>query len=199
MVVSRKTFEDYLAFTGHQYYTAGGIHKAEYDPLLPHPYGVHSKSEHPGRVHAEYHNLTNYIEQKMDQVHQARSQGAIKFFFDRVELRIHSKSRFYNPWNLVAWGLRTTIEKGYKRLIVDAREAHILCPTIELLKVAELDPHTLARLDGISAALAGGIQIQILSTHDAVWGLWQELGAEIVREPDQASAPTRSAQEASTG
>lgn len=184
MVVSRKTFEDYMAFTGHQYYTEGGIHQAEYDPLLPHPYGVHAAHEHPGRVHADYHNLTNFINQQMDRVHQARSANALKFFVDRVQLNIDSKSRFYNPWTLVSWGLRQCLDRNYKKLVVNARDAHILCPDSEVLKAAELDPPTVSRLEGIKKALASGIEVEIQSTSDAVWGLWEELGAKIVREPE---------------
>lgn len=183
MVVTRKSFEDYMAFTGHQYFTAGGIHQADYDPLLPHPYGVHSQHEHPGRVHADYHNLTNFIGQKMDQVHQARSAQCLKFFVDRVQLKIESKSRFYNPWTLLSWGLRTAMERGYKTLEVDAREAHILCPDADVLKAAELDAGTVARLEGIQKALQDGMKVRILATSDAVWGLWEDLGAEIVRQP----------------
>ena len=184
MVVSRKTFEDYMAFTGHQYYTEGGIHQAEYDPLLPHPYGVHAAHEHPGRVHADYHNLTNFINQQMDRVHQARSANALKFFVDRVQLNIDSKSRFYTPWTLVSWGLRQCLDRNYKKLVVNARDAHILCPDSEVLKAAELDPPTVSRLEGIKKALASGIEVEIQSTSDAVWGLWEELGAKIVREPE---------------
>jgi radical SAM superfamily enzyme YgiQ (UPF0313 family) len=194
MVVKRKTFEDYMAFTGHQYYTTGGIHQADYDPMLPHPYGVCKQTEHPGRVHADYHGLSKFIDHHMDVVHQERSRNALKFFFDRVQLQIESKSRFYNPWNLVAWGIRTALEKNYKNLVVDAREAHILCPTLDVLRVAELDPHTLARIDGIKAVLNDGMQIRILSTPDAVWGLWEELGAEIVRDPEAQSTESETRQ-----
>ena len=59
-------------------------------------------------------------------------------------------------------------------------------PTAEVLKEAELDPGTAARLNGIKEAIANGFKIKILSTCDAVWGLWEELGAEIVREPSPA-------------
>ncbi|MCA9776571.1 MAG: cobalamin-dependent protein [Candidatus Eremiobacteraeota bacterium] len=181
MVVCRKTFEDYVAFTGHQFYTSDGIHHAEYDPLLPHPYGVYSQAEHPGRVHQHYHQLREFIDQNMNQVHQARSADCLKFFTDRVGLKLHSRSRFYNPWTLISWGVRNAIERGYPMLEVDAKEAHILCPTVEVLKSAELDPPTEARLNGLSAALSNGFKVRILSTSDSFWGLWEELGAEVVR------------------
>lgn len=181
MVVCRKTFEDYVAFTGHQFYTSDGIHHAEYDPLLPHPYGVYSQAEHPGRVHQHYHQLREFIDQNMNQVHQARSADCLKFFTDRVGLKLQSRSRFYNPWTLISWGVRNALERGYPMLEVDAREAHILCPTVEVLKSAELDPPTEARLNGLQAAIANGFKVRILSTSDSVWGLWEELGAEVVR------------------
>ena len=181
MVVCRKTFEDYVAFTGHQFYTSDGIHHAEYDPLLPHPYGVYSQGEHPGRVHQHYHQLREFIDQNMNQVHQARSADCLKFFTDRVGLKLQSRSRFYNPWTLISWGVRNAIERGYPMLEVDAKEAHILCPTVEVLKSAELDPPTEARLNGLKAALSNGFKVRILSTSDSVWGLWEELGAEVVR------------------
>jgi hypothetical protein len=192
MVVTRKTFEDYVAFTGHQFFTDSGIHQSEYDPLLPHPYGVHAKAEHPGRVHADYHQLTNFISHKMDQVHQARSARLVKFFVDRVELRIESKSRFYNPWTLVWWGVKTALEKGYKTLQVEAREAHILCPSIDVLKAAELDPATVARLAGLEQVMKDGFTVRIFATDDAVWGLWEELGAEVVRPSSKKRGPSRS-------
>ena len=125
----------------------------------------------------------------MDQVHQARSAQCLKFFVDRVQLKVESKSRFYNPWTLLSWGLRTAMERGYKTLEVDACEAHILCPDADVLKAAELDPDTVARLEGIQKALQEGMKVRILSTSDAVWGLWEDLGAEIVRQP--APTPAR--------
>ena len=66
-------------------------------------------------------------------------------------------------------------------LEVDAKEAHILCPTVEVLKSAELDPPTEARLNGLQAAISNGFKVRIFSTSDSVWGLWEELGAEVVR------------------
>lgn len=182
LVVIRKSFEDYMAFTGHQFFTDGGIHESEYDPFLPHPYGVFSKKEHPGRVHADYHQLVHFIDQNMTAVHQQRSSDAITYFFNRVQLKIESKSRFYNPWTLISWGVRTALSKDYKRLVVDAREAHIHCPTEEVIRAAELDPPTLARLDGLRAVMNQGFKVEILSTSDAQWGLWEDLGAEIIRE-----------------
>ena len=181
MVVCRKSFEDYVAFTGHQFHTSDGIHHAEYDPLLPHPYGVYSRTEHPGRVHQHYHQLRESIENNMNQVHQARSADCLKFFTDRVSLKLQSRSRFYNPWTLISWGVRNALERGYPMLEVDAREAHILCPTVEVLKSAELDPPTEARLNGLRAAISNGFQVRILSKTDSAWGLWEELGAEVVR------------------
>ena len=194
LVVTRKSFEDYLTFTGHQYFSDSGIHHAEYDPLLPHPYGVYTAEEHPGRVHQDYHQLTNFIEQRMDHVHQQRSGQALKFFFDRVQLTIESRSRFYNPWTLIAWGMRAALEKNYNKLVVNARQAHILCPSLEVLESAELDPGTLARANGIRQAIEQGFQIEILTTNDAVWGLWEELGAQIIRgdhPPAKASIKQR--------
>ena len=181
MVVSRKTFEDYVAFTKHQFFTSGSIHQASYGALLPHPYGVYSKNEHPGRVYEDYQNLTGFIAHKMNEVHQAKSAGAIKFFFDRVELHMQSKSRFYNPWTLVSWALAIALEKDYKRLEVHAQNAHILCPSQEILVAAELDPNTVTQLEGIKRVLADGFEVKIFSTSDAYWGFWEELGAEIVR------------------
>ena len=181
MVVCRKTFEDYVAFTGHQYFTDGGIHQADYDPLLPHPYGVYAQNEHPGRVHHHYHQLSQFIEQNMNQVHQARSAESLKFFTDRVQLTLYSRSRFYNPWTLVSWGLKNAIERGYALLEVEATEAHILCPSTEVLKSAELDPETVSRLKGIQAALQNGTKVRIKSSRDSQWGLWEEMGAEILR------------------
>jgi radical SAM superfamily enzyme YgiQ (UPF0313 family) len=194
MVVCRKTFEDYVAFTGHQFYSDDGIHHAEYDPLLPHPYGVFTKGEHPGRVHNNYHQLRDFIEQNMNQVHQARSADCLQFRADRVALKLVSRSRFYNPWTLVSWGVRNAVERGYPMVEVDATTAHILCPTIEVLKSAELDPPTEARLDGIKYAMDNGLKVRILSTIDSVWGLWEELGAEIVR-PQVVEAPQEAASE----
>lgn len=181
MVVCRKTFEDYVAFTGHQYFTNGGIHQADYDPLLPHPYGVYAQNEHPGRVHQHYHQLSQFIEQNMNQVHQVRSSESLKFFTDRVQLRLYSRSRFYNPWTLLSWGLKNAIERGYSLLEVEATQAHILCPSTEVLKSAELDPETVSRLKGIQTALQNGMKVRIKSSHDSQWGLWEEMGAEIIR------------------
>lgn len=182
MVVCRKSFEDYVAFTGHQFYTSEGIHASEFDPLLPHPYGVYSQDEHPGRVHQHYHQLREYIDHTMTQVHQARSADSLKFYTDRVALKLFSRSRFYNPWTLIAWGVRNALERGYPLLEVDAKEAHILCPSIEVLKSAELDPPTEARLAGLQTAFNNGFKVRIRSTPDSVWGLWEELGAEVIRD-----------------
>jgi len=181
MVVCRKSFEDYVAFTGHQFYTSEGIHASEFDPLLPHPYGVYSQDEHPGRVHRHYHQLREYIDQAMAQVHQARSVDSLKFYTDRVALKLRSRSRFYNPWTLISWGVRNALERGYPLLEVNAQDAHILCPSIEVLQSAELDPPTEARLAGLQTALGNGFKVRIRSTPDSVWGLWEELGAEVVR------------------
>lgn len=181
LVVSRKSFEDYMAFTGHQYFTSGGIHHAEYDPLLPHPYGVHASHEHPGRVHADYHQFKNFIDQHMNEVHQFRSRQALKFFVDRVELRMESKSRFYNPWTLLSWGVRQCLDRNYKKLVVRAENAHILCPSSDVIRAAELDPPTLARLEGLRHAMQHQVSVEIHSTRDSTWGVWEELGAKVVR------------------
>lgn len=181
LVVSRKSFEDYMAFTGHQYFTSAGIHHAEYDPLLPHPYGVHSAHEHPARVHADYHQFRAFLDQQMDQMHQYRSRQALKFFVDRVELHLESRSRFYNPWTLISWGVRQCLDRNYKKLVVRAESAHILCPTTEVIRTAELDPPTLARLEGLRAALRDRVSLEIHSTSDSTWGVWEQLGARIVR------------------
>lgn len=181
LVVSRKSFDDYMAFTGHQYYTSGGIHHAEYDPLLPHPYGVYSAHEHPGRVHADYNQFRDFLNQQMDQVHQYRSRQALKFFVDRVELRLESKSRFYNPWTLVSWGVRQCLDRNFKKLVVRAENAHILCPSADVIRAAELDPPTLARLEGLRAVLQRQVSVEIRSTTDSTWGVWEELGARVVR------------------
>lgn len=179
LVVCRKTYEDYVRFTGHQFFTGGGIHQAEFDPLLPHPYGVYSAGEHPGRVHHHYHELLKFIEHNMDLVHQAKSAEALKFTTDRVKLTITSKSRFYNPWTLVSWAVRNALERGYNQVEIEASRAHILCPSMEVLRSAELDPPTVARLEGLRHALSNGLKVQINATPGSVWGLWQELGAEI--------------------
>ncbi|MGE0488864.1 MAG: radical SAM protein [Vulcanimicrobiota bacterium] len=181
MVVTRKTFDDYLAFTRSSFHSRERIHNQTYDPNLPHPYGCHQTHQRPDRVYHDFHRLTSRLKATFDQWAQNRAQQGLRYFPRQLKLTIQNRNWLRHQWHLVVWAAGLALERKLPELEVDARQAFVFMPGAPALRRTGSHAYTSERLPGFAQAIASGqLKVRILARPDQNWGAIAEAGAELV-------------------
>ena len=181
MNLVRSSFEDYLEITRLKYFGDRSIHDQPYDVHLPHPYGLYSQGERPDRVFHDYQRINSRIEATFEGRQSARLKDDLKFFVDRVQLRLHNRNRIRACWHLVMWAAGVAREKGYKKLIVDATDAFVHVPEKEVMELTGTHDYTLNRLPGLQRAIESGqFELVVEGREGQFWGAYRDLGAKIL-------------------
>jgi radical SAM superfamily enzyme YgiQ (UPF0313 family) len=180
MRLLRRTFEDYLEFTRHKYFSRLGIHEQPFDPHLPHPYGVFDEGASPSRTWEQYHRLRGWLAGQFTARRQAMLTDGFSWGHEGATLRLRNRAKHRHVWDLVTSAITAVGKSDHRRLHVDATRAFVHVPEREVMALTGTHDHTLVRLDGIGAALASGaLEVTIDAAPGQRWGAFAEAGARV--------------------
>lgn len=181
MVALRRGYEDYLDFTRMAWKDPGGFHEAAYDVALPHPYGLHQKGHRPDRVYHDFTRIQAKLEGYYAQRRSRRALQAVSYGPDEVRLKLRSESMFEDYWKNLTWAAGIALERGLRRLVVDARESYSWVPSQAALELSQQHEYAAVRMPRIRQAMQDGeLEVRIESGPGQSWGFWREAGAAIV-------------------
>ena len=189
MKLVRETFEDYLEFTRLKYLGTEGIHEQPYDPFLPHPYGLHDESDTPDRVYQDYQRINSRIEATFSEKRISKMEESLSVHGENAMLVLRNRNHVRAIWDFVIWASSSAMQRGCRRLIVDATEAFITVPETSVLELTGTHDYTLSRLPGLRDKLSSGeFQLIIIGRDDQRWGAYKEVGAIVQNAESVAQA-----------
>ncbi len=179
-VVLRKTFQDYLDFTATTFSSATKFHDQDYDPNLPHPYGVHSLHDPPDRVHNDYRRISHRIEATFSERDRQMVANCLRYFPLRLQLTLTNRNWLRHRWHLVVWAAGIALQRNIPELEVDATDCWVLLPRREVLARTGSHSFTAERLPHLEKALREGrLTIKIRGRDHQHWGALEGIGATV--------------------
>lgn len=180
MVALRRGYQDYLKFTGLAWKGSGGFHEAAYDAALPHPYGLYQQGQRPDRVYSDFSRIKARLESFYAQRRHRRALEAISFGPDEVRLTLRSESMFEDYWKNLTWAAGIALDRGLRRLRVDAREGFAWVPSAGALELSGQHEYVALRMPAVREAMErGALEVDIETGPGQSWGFWQEAGARL--------------------
>ncbi len=180
MVALRRSFDDYLVFTGLQYHRDAGFHEAPFGPGLPHPFGVHQKVDAPDRVWHDYRRLKALLAERRDARIDRAAVESLRIEDARVVLQLRNRSVYQDVWRLVPWAASEALARGIPIVEVDATAAFVNVPAREALALDERFAWAADQIRAIAEAIASGrLRIKISGAAGQRWGALSDAGVEI--------------------
>ncbi|OED36069.1 hypothetical protein AB833_28715 [Chromatiales bacterium (ex Bugula neritina AB1)] len=180
MRLLRETFEDYLEFTRLKYFGTDGIHDQAYDPNLPHPYGVYDSNDQPGRVYHDYQRINNRIHQTFYERREMQFNQSLQSEGDTLTLSLHNRNQTRAVWDLIIRACGMAQKNGQKHLHINAKNAFITVPDLEVFKLTGTHDYTLNRLPGLKRAIdARQLVVTVSAREEQKWGAFDALGLRL--------------------
>jgi hypothetical protein len=133
----RHGLDDYLAYTKIRFESKDEQFHSQFDPELPHPYGLHQSHEAADRVYHDFRRITERIEAKSHAWAAETAMQSLHIDAERVALTLRNRSIFQDDWRLILWAAQQALQQGLPRLEVDTRQAHLRVPPAEIFPFDE--------------------------------------------------------------